>query len=183
MVHAKVRYELIIDKIARRPTFKKRKSSLLKKLHELKTLCNVDACAIIYEQDETQPDVWPSPLEAFSSIQRFNNMTHTSKTSHMINGEGFFRQNLSRLTANLDKEKHKVQLMEMELLLANCLDKNDVCDVSDPNDLQALLRLLERKLPMVSGKIAAIESSESTPIKITNENTNKSQSHKEKQAL
>lgn len=47
MVRSIVKYEFIADERQRKQTFRKRKASLLKKLNELKTLRDIDACAII----------------------------------------------------------------------------------------------------------------------------------------
>ncbi|KAG7598906.1 Transcription factor MADS-box [Arabidopsis suecica] len=56
---SKLKLSLIADNNLRRATFRKRKGGIMKKLHDLTTLCDVKACAIIYSPYEN-PAVWPS---------------------------------------------------------------------------------------------------------------------------
>ncbi|KAK4391264.1 Agamous-like MADS-box protein [Sesamum angolense] len=163
MVRSKIRYELIADERTRRETFKKRKTGLFKKLNELKTLCDIEACGIVINGDGTQSEVWPSQHAASQVIQKFKNLPSSSQTNNMVNQAGFLRQNLSRLSKNLDKETRKVQSLERELLLAKCLVEEEV-DVSNSNELHEMLRLLERKIGMVDRRIADIEPSSSNMV-------------------
>ncbi|GMN45740.1 hypothetical protein TIFTF001_014931 [Ficus carica] len=54
--------------------YKKKKMELIKEASELRTLCNVDACAIIYSPDDAQPEVYPSPLGAMRVLAKFKYM-------------------------------------------------------------------------------------------------------------
>ncbi|KAL6135268.1 hypothetical protein ACLB2K_067496 [Fragaria x ananassa] len=64
MTRKKVKLTYITNDSARKATFKKRKMGLMKKVRELTTLCDIDACAIIYSPYDSQPEVWPSHLGA-----------------------------------------------------------------------------------------------------------------------
>ncbi|KAK6143778.1 hypothetical protein DH2020_024126 [Rehmannia glutinosa] len=70
MGRSKLKMEMISNQKSRNLTFKKRKDGLIKKLHEFTTLCDVDACMIIYngpvqeQKDhatavEQQDYIWP----------------------------------------------------------------------------------------------------------------------------
>ncbi|XP_047976211.1 MADS-box transcription factor PHERES 1-like [Salvia hispanica] len=59
MGRAKLKMELIENEKARNTTFKKRKEGLIRKLTEFTTLCDVNACMIIYGPNQTRPDLWP----------------------------------------------------------------------------------------------------------------------------
>ncbi|KAL6984015.1 hypothetical protein U1Q18_017390 [Sarracenia purpurea var. burkii] len=63
MGRAKRRMELINNEKARYATFQKRKKGLEKKTYELKTLCDVEVCLIIYrpkmDEHPTEPEIWP----------------------------------------------------------------------------------------------------------------------------
>ncbi|KAL3617555.1 hypothetical protein CASFOL_037876 [Castilleja foliolosa] len=67
MGRAKLNMELIADKKSRNTTFNNRKEGLFKKIYELKTLCDVNACMIIYgpkqETGFTQPEIWPPSID------------------------------------------------------------------------------------------------------------------------
>ncbi|GMN46093.1 hypothetical protein TIFTF001_015280 [Ficus carica] len=55
MVRTKVKLDYITNNAARKSMYKKRKMGLIKKVSELRTLYNVDACAIINSPDDAQP--------------------------------------------------------------------------------------------------------------------------------
>ncbi|KAG6390247.1 hypothetical protein SASPL_147979 [Salvia splendens] len=160
MVRSKIKYELIADPRTRRETFKKRKSGLLKKLNELKTLCNVEACGFVMNEDGSQSQVWPSMPVASEVVRRFISLPSSSKTTNMVDQSGFLRQNLSRISKNLDRETRKVQHLEKELLLVECLAKEQV-DISNSKELHEMLRLLGRKIDLVDRKIADVGPSSS----------------------
>ncbi|GFP95039.1 agamous-like mads-box protein agl36 [Phtheirospermum japonicum] len=76
-----LKVEFIVDKKSRNATFKRRKEGLVKKIKELSTLCDVDACMIIYAPDHAAPDiVWPpnNPdqihrmIHLYRAVQDFN---------------------------------------------------------------------------------------------------------------
>ncbi|KAL7118273.1 hypothetical protein ACP275_03G125700 [Erythranthe tilingii] len=182
MVRSKIRYELIADERTRRETFKKRKTGLFKKLNELKTLCNVEVCGIIMNGEGTQSEVWPSAHEASEVIQKFINLPSSSQTNNMTDQAGFLRQNLSRLSKNLGKETVKVQSLEKELLLVECLTKGEA-DVSNSKELHEMLRLLERKIGMIDRRIADIEPSSSNRVVGAKETNIEPQHGKGKQPL
>lgn len=163
MVRSKIKYELIADARTRRETFKKRKSGLFKKLNELKTLCDVEACGIVINEDGTQTEVWPSMPATSQVVRRFLNLPSSSQTNNMVGQSGFLRQNLSRISKNLDKETRKVQCLEKELLLAEYLTKEQVDGMSS-KELNEMLRLLERKIELVDRKIADVGPSSSNMI-------------------
>ncbi|GAU42869.1 hypothetical protein TSUD_13370 [Trifolium subterraneum] len=60
MARKKVKLAYITCNSKRRETFRKRKSGIMKKVSELSTLCGIEACVIIYDQNNPQAYVWPS---------------------------------------------------------------------------------------------------------------------------
>ncbi|KAA8538693.1 hypothetical protein F0562_028326 [Nyssa sinensis] len=162
MVRSKVKYELIADERARKQTFRKRKSGLLKKVSEITTLCSVDACAIIYSNDAVQPEIWPSPIEAYHLLQRFDKLPTMKQTSNMINQETFLRQNVSRLTKNLENEKKKNRWLELEQLLTKCLVEKNLNDVNNMQDLKDLDCLLVEKIELANNRIEDIKRFDSS---------------------
>ncbi|CAK9162684.1 unnamed protein product [Ilex paraguariensis] len=182
MVRSMVKYELIANENARRETFRKRKAGLLKKASELKTLCNIDACAIIYNKDGGPPDVWPSSVEAHRLLHRFNNLPIMVKTSTMMDQEGFLIRNLERLNKNLEKEK-KTRQLEMEQLLARCLVENNAPDVSNSEYMKDFLYLVDDKFLSIRNKISVIKHSGFTPDAVGNKAKNELESSREKESF
>ena len=70
----KLQMEMIGDEKTRYRTFGNRSKGLKKKLHELSTLCDVEACMILYHGDaadgpcSSRPDVWPENRDEVERI-------------------------------------------------------------------------------------------------------------------
>ncbi|XP_056847458.1 agamous-like MADS-box protein AGL80 [Raphanus sativus] len=60
MTRRKEKHAFIVNNSSRKTTYKKRKRGLLKKAHEIFTLCEIYAGAIIYSPYDPTPEVWPS---------------------------------------------------------------------------------------------------------------------------
>lgn len=105
MTRKKVKLAYIANDSARKATFKKRKKGMLKKVKELTTLCDVEACAIIYSPYESAPEVYPSPLGAQRVLGRFRKMPEMEQSKKMVNQEGFLRQRIAKANEQLKKLK------------------------------------------------------------------------------
>ncbi|CAN8232190.1 unnamed protein product [Cochlearia groenlandica] len=87
---------------------------LMKKLNELKILCGVDACSIIYNQfNSNPPEVWPSNSEASNVIRKFTMRTKTEQTFRYVNNEEFLISHIAKLRKQNQKlmEDHKERFM------------------------------------------------------------------------
>ena len=54
----------IADDVVRRNTLRNRRNGILKKIKEFTTLCDVEACAVVYGPNDPEPEVWPNVPEA-----------------------------------------------------------------------------------------------------------------------
>lgn len=74
MGRGKLKMEMIGDEKTRYRTFRNRSKGLKKKLHELSTLCDVEACMILCHGDaadgpcSSRPDVWPENRDEVERI-------------------------------------------------------------------------------------------------------------------
>ncbi|XP_050384409.1 agamous-like MADS-box protein AGL80 [Argentina anserina] len=105
MTRKKVNLTYITNDSARKATFKKRKKGLMKKVSELTTLCDIDACAIVYSPYDSQPDVWPSPLGVHRVLAQFKTMPEMEQSKKMVNQESFLRQRINKAQEQLKKQK------------------------------------------------------------------------------
>ncbi|XP_023640781.1 agamous-like MADS-box protein AGL80 isoform X2 [Capsella rubella] len=86
----KLKLAYISNDSIRRTTLRRRGDGLKKKLSEIKTLCGVDACAVIYDPEKPTPDVWPSEPEVSDVIKRVDTETATKRI--MMNQKDFLNQ-------------------------------------------------------------------------------------------
>lgn len=104
--------ELIAKDKSRNITFKKRKEGLVRKMHEFATLCDVDACIIIYgPRNETggrvEPEIWPQDLDEVKRIvgvYKSKNKDSGSKSSGLSD---FFHDRNRRIEQELTKLRRK----------------------------------------------------------------------------
>ncbi|CAH2047252.1 unnamed protein product [Thlaspi arvense] len=129
----------ISDGMMRATTFKHRKKGLIKKLDELKVLCDVAACAVIHEPfNNLNPEVWPSKPEAINVIEKFEMLPEKEKKCKSVTHEEFLIQEIKKVkkrTLNLTEGNKEIYMKE---LMFGCLRGNMeglTMQNSDPNDL------------------------------------------------
>ncbi|KAF8014284.1 hypothetical protein BT93_H1349 [Corymbia citriodora subsp. variegata] len=146
MGRRKVRLELITNDSVRKTTFRKRKGGLLKKASELKTLCGVDTCAIIYTANDAEPHVWPSPSEAHQVLERFQSLPSKKQGKHMLNHQDYRPKDVSMLELKLENGMKRNRDLEMELLLIEHLSGKDVLDLVKDDEMKVFCQSLDDKI-------------------------------------
>ncbi|CAB4269310.1 unnamed protein product [Prunus armeniaca] len=137
MTRKKIDLAYIKNDAARKTTFKKRKSGLMKKVGELSILCGTDACAVIYGQHQANPDVSPCPDGALRTITRFKQMSKMERSRNILNQESFLRQTILKADEKLKKQMNDNQEKEMMIqaiygsLPADWLQKLSHVDLND----------------------------------------------------
>ncbi|KAM6597686.1 hypothetical protein CsatA_008210 [Cannabis sativa] len=142
MTRKKVKLAYINNDSSRKATYKKRKKGLMKKVSELSTLCGVDACAIIYNPYDTQPEVYPSPAGVHRIVTKFKKMPEIEQSKKMVNQEIFLKQKISKVSEQVKKLKKENRDKEMNrLLYGNLSGKMNLqgLTVTDLNDLTWLI--------------------------------------------
>ncbi|WZZ29957.1 hypothetical protein YC2023_013358 [Brassica napus] len=124
MTRKKTNLAYISDVSARKRTLNLRKKGLLKKLDEIKTLCDVDACAVIYSPYNPTPEVWPSNSEVQKVMDKFENLPEEKQTKRSFNHEEFLNQTITKVQNQVKKliEGNNDKLMEE--LMFSCLNGN-----------------------------------------------------------
>ena len=121
MARKKVTLQWIANDATRRATFKKRRKGLMKKASELATLCDVDACVVVYGEGETQPEVWPDVAKAAQVLARFKAMPELDQCKKMMDMEGFLTQRIDKLKEQLHKAQRENRERETTLLLHDAI--------------------------------------------------------------
>ncbi|CAL4943016.1 unnamed protein product [Urochloa decumbens] len=121
MARKKVTLQWISNDSTRRATFKKRRKGLMKKASELATLCDVDACVVVYGDGEAQPEVWPDVAKVAEVLARFRAMPELDQCKKMMDMEGFLGQRVEKLREQLGKAQRENREREATILLHDAI--------------------------------------------------------------
>lgn len=153
----------IANDSARKATFKKRKKGLMKKVHELSTLCGIDACAIIYSPYESQPEVWPNNIGVQRVLAQFQRMPVMEQSKKMVNQESFIRQRITKANEQLKKQVKENQEKEMNEVMYQCLTgKGSITNLILP-DLNDLGGLVDQTVKDICSRIESLKKSVAAP--------------------
>ncbi|XP_038895832.1 agamous-like MADS-box protein AGL80 [Benincasa hispida] len=139
MTRKKVKLAYITNDTARKATFNKRKKGLLKKLNELTTLCGIEACAIIFNPFNSQPDLWPSALGLQRVLSKFKSLPEMEQCKKMVNQETYLCDRIAKATDQLKKLQRENREKEIARLMFQSLAAGGTpppdLNVIDLNDL------------------------------------------------
>ncbi|KAI5408371.1 agamous-like MADS-box protein AGL80 [Lathyrus oleraceus] len=141
MARKKVKLAYITCNSKRRETFRKRKSGIIKKVNEISTLCGIEACAIIYDRNNPQPEVWPSDVGVKNVLFKFRSLPELERSKKMVDQEAFLRQSIAKIYEQLKKQREETRKKEMtniihhyiqsgEFNAMNLMSKHDLNDLS-----------------------------------------------------
>ncbi|KAJ4885618.1 Agamous-like MADS-box protein AGL80 [Raphanus sativus] len=95
----------IVNNSSRKTTYKKRKRGLLKKAHEIFTLSEINAGAIIYSPYDPTPEAWPSVEGMNQVITTFRNLPEIDQQNNVVNQQEFVQQRITKADKLLLKKK------------------------------------------------------------------------------
>ncbi|XP_045822198.1 agamous-like MADS-box protein AGL80 [Trifolium pratense] len=144
MTRRKVNLACITDDSKRRATFIKRKNGLVKKMDEITTLCGVEACAIIFSENDPQPVIWPSPRGVHTVLSRFRRLPELEQSKKMQNQESFLKERIQKGQEKLKKLRNENRKKELTNLMFQCLNAGQITDNVGMNDLNGLSWLIDQ---------------------------------------
>ncbi|XP_058766253.1 agamous-like MADS-box protein AGL80 [Vicia villosa] len=153
MTRKKVNLAYITNDSKRRGTFMKRKNGLIKKIDEISTLCGIEACAVIFGENDPQPEVWPSPQGVQNVLSRFKRLPEVEQSKKMLNQESFLKQKIEKAQEQLNKQKIDNKRKEMTHLMFQCLDAGQIFESVNMNDLNDLSWLIDQNLKHLERRI------------------------------
>ncbi|WJX56973.1 hypothetical protein P8452_42579 [Trifolium repens] len=165
MARKTLKLEYITNQSKRNATYKRRKSGLLKKIYELITLCGIEACLLIYGENNVQPEVFPPAPIARNVLGKFLSLPEIERNKKMMDLEGFLKTKISKTQKLLMKQIDENQ-KKFRILITN-FSKNLDCNMTGV--IEKKLYDVERKLR--SMKIQAQEETENG-TEAVNETTN-----------
>lgn len=116
-VRKRVKIAFIANDASRRTTYNKRKKGLLKKVKELSILCGVPACAIIYGENSSEPELWPPcPTSVQPVVSKFLEMSMTEQAKNMHDQESFTQHMVTkteRQLLRLRKDNREMEVLDL----------------------------------------------------------------------
>ncbi|KAL3849171.1 hypothetical protein ACJIZ3_011053 [Penstemon smallii] len=156
MPRRKVTLAYMTNDSERKVSFNKRKNGLIKKASELRTLCAVDACAIIYSPYESQPEVWPSPEETTNVLSRYNELPDTKKTRYLTNQESLTQQRLEKVKKELCRLQMENKRKEVQSFMYKCMAgirKPEEFDMANADVMRSVMKKTASELNSRMGKL------------------------------
>ncbi|KAG7556603.1 Transcription factor MADS-box [Arabidopsis suecica] len=160
MTRQKVKMAFIENETARKSTFKKRKKGVLKKAHELGTLCGVPICVIINSAYEQNPEVWPSRETANQVVSQWKTMSVMDKTKKMVNQETFLQQRITKATESWKKFRKENKELEMKNVMFDCLSGKTMVSRIEKTELRDFVYVIEKYLKDVIHRIEILKRNE-----------------------
>lgn len=147
----------ITDDSARRRSFKKRMKGLNKKLKELTVLCGIDACAIVYNPYEPQPEVWPNCLGVQQMLDEFLRMPPKDQFRKMVNQDSYICERIKKTDEELKKKIKENWEVKMTAVMYQCLiGKVSLANLSTTN-LNDLGLLIDHKLSEIDSMLESLK--------------------------
>ncbi|PNX91235.1 agamous-like mads-box protein agl80-like [Trifolium pratense] len=156
MARNKVKLAFISDESKRRASYIKRKRSLIKKVTELTTLCDVPACAVISSPFDSHIDVWPNLEGAKNVIERYQNSTVINESKN-VSHQRFIMQRTAKARDQLKKLKHGNREKELNLLMFEYLQNNNISYDLTPEEAKDLDKVVGKMLKEVDNKINTLD--------------------------
>lgn len=89
----------------------------MKKVSELSTLCDVNACAVVYSPDSNEPVFWPSRPEVEQLLVRYQSFSQVERSRKMVNHEGYLKEQINKLIGQKKKLVAKNKELENTYLM------------------------------------------------------------------
>jgi hypothetical protein len=158
MTRKKVKLAFISNVRARKESYRKRKKSIIKKMSEIKILCDIPACAIISNPFNSKTVVWPDLEGAKQVIERYQNSSEIDETRN-VNQKSFLLQNITKAKEKLEKLKQEIHEKELTIHMMGYMQNKKLPDDLSASDLKGFDKQIEKNLKGIDNKIAELKLS------------------------
>ena len=136
------------------------KTGLIKKIDEISTLCGIEACAIVFDENDPQPEVWPSPWGVQKVLSRFRRLPELEQSKKMFNQESFLKQRIQKAQEQLKKQRNDNKRKEMTHLMFQCLNAGQIFDNVGMDDLNDVSWLIDQHLKQIERNLDQSQAEE-----------------------
>jgi len=117
-------------------------TGITKKINEITTLCGIDACGIIYDENNDGATVYPSKKGVQMVLDKFRSFPESEQRKGMLDHEGFLSQSIMKSKEKLKKLKGKSKKKKMNDLLGEFIYTGEFDGNVSENDLEDLSLLI-----------------------------------------
>ncbi|GAU21587.1 hypothetical protein TSUD_131710 [Trifolium subterraneum] len=133
-------------------------------LDEITTLCGIEACAIIYDNNNPQPVVWPSSeSEAKNVLSKFVSLPEPDQSKKMMDQEDFLWKRVEKAFEKLKKLREETRKNVMAIIMNHYINTKEFNGNSMSNyDLNDMSCFVDENLKEIYQKMEGmkIESQE-----------------------
>lgn len=130
----------------------------MKKVNEISTLCGIEACAIIYDKNNPQPEVWPSDSGVRNVLFRFRSLPELERSKKMVDQEAFLRQSIAKIYEQLKKQREETRKKEMTNIIHHFIQSGEFNEMNlmSKHDLNDLSSFIDENVKEIDGKMKAM---------------------------
>ncbi|CAJ2640486.1 unnamed protein product [Trifolium pratense] len=115
----------------------------MKKLNEMTTLCGIEACGIIYDNNNPHAEVWPSDSGVKNVLSRFGSFSELQRSKKLMDQSDYLRQNIHKAYEKLKKLVEENRKKEMINVIDHYIHTNEftgnLMTKYDVNDFTSLI--------------------------------------------
>ncbi|KAB1996137.1 hypothetical protein ES319_D13G210900v1 [Gossypium barbadense] len=145
MSRKKMKLAYITNDSKRKTTYKKSTKGLVKKVHELTTLCGIETCAIIHSPDfDSQPEVWLSHAGARRLLSEFKKLPR------------FLEQSIAKATRQLRKLRKENRQTELKKVMFQSLSGKVIFQSLNAMDLNEVGLFVKQNLKDINDRVRVL---------------------------
>ncbi|GFQ08696.1 mads-box transcription factor pheres 2 [Phtheirospermum japonicum] len=155
MARRKITLAFIKNQTNRKASFKKRRKGLIKKVEEISTLCDVEACAVILNPYDEKIEIWPSPEGALAVLKRYG--AAVSGIHHRppkeMDQESFILHRVKKNREKLDRLLMENKRNDLSWFMYRCMAGTNSLHNLDERERAEMCRLINQRIRDVDSKI------------------------------
>ncbi|GFP81366.1 mads-box transcription factor pheres 2 [Phtheirospermum japonicum] len=148
MARKKITLAFIKNKTNRKASFRKRRKGLIKKVKEISTLCDVEACAISFSPYDESTEIWPSPEGALAVLKHYG--AAVSGIHHRppkeMDQESFTLHRVKKNREKLDRLLMENKRNDLEWFMYRCMAGTNSLHNLDESERAEMSRLINQRI-------------------------------------
>jgi hypothetical protein len=146
MKRKKISSKLILDVPTRKTTYNYRLKGLFAKMDQMKTLCNIEACALALGPGDRKPSIWPSENIAKDLIKKFESLSISVQSKNRTDQLIFLKDKEKKLESNLAKINKGNEEILMGFFMKQIINEGKSFNDFDINQKNCLINFMLEKI-------------------------------------